>query len=373
MKTPIRKAMSSLAIRNYRLYFVGQIVSTCGNWMQQIAVAWLVLNLTGSAFDLGVAMAMQTVPYLLIGPWGGLIADLLPKHRLIITTQFLQIFPPLVWWVLTDTGAIRIWMVYVIVFMRGLVNVVDNPARQSFITEIVGTDRIVNAVSLNASVVQAGRLIGPMIASVVIATIGLSFCFLLNAGTFAFTVATLIAMRAKELLPAPRAARGRGQLRAALADVRRKPELRIPLILMAIVGFLAFNFGVVLPAIARFTFHGTATTYAFMATALGAGALGGAIASGMRTRVTPRFVALAAIALGGTLGVASAASNLWIAVIALVFVGAAMILFSASVQATLQLSAAPEMRGRIVSLYQMVYAGTTPLGALVVGALAARA
>ena len=362
--------MSSLSIRNYRLYFLGQIISTCGNWMQQIAIAWLVLDLTHSPFALGVATAMQAAPYLLIGPWGGLLADRVPKQKLLVVTQLLQVIAPLALWALSDGDVIRIWMVYAIAFARGVLNTVDNPARQSFVAEIVGKDHIVNAVSLNASVIQAGRLIGPAIASAVIATIGLSFCFLLNAGTFVFMAVMLLAMRAEQLLPAPRAPRGRGQFRAALTEVRRTPELRIPLVLMAVVGLLAFNFAVVLPAIARYTFHGTATTYALMAIAVGLGALAGAIVSATRTMVTARFVALASTAFGLTLAAASAADSLWLTLVALVFVGTTMVTFSASVQASLQLKAAPEMRGRIMSLYQMLFAGTTPLGAIVVGALA---
>ena len=371
MNLSFRQAAGSLSIRNYRLYFFGQIVSMCGSWMQQIAIAWLVLDLTGSAFALGLAAALQSVPYLLVGPWSGLLVDRVSKRKLLVVTQVMQVLVPLALWALTESGAITIWLVYGLVFARGALNTVDNPARQSFVAEMVDADHLVNAVSLNASVTQAGRLVGPAIAAAVIATLGLGFCFLLNAATFVFMVVMLLLMRARELRPAPRAARGPGQFRAALGEVRRKPELRIPLLLMAVIGLLAFNFAVVLPAIARFTFHGTATTYALMANALGIGALAGAVVAGMRTTVTTRLVAVAATAFGITLTAAAAAASLPVSLVALVFAGAAMVTFSASVQASLQLAAAPEMRGRIVALYQMVFTGTTPLGALVVGALAA--
>jgi MFS family permease len=373
MKIGLPRAFASLAVRNYRLYFFGQTLSTAGNWMQNVAMAWLVLRLTGSSFALGATTALQTAPYLVIGPWGGLIADRLPKRKLLIGTQVCQVIPPMFLWALTETGAIQIWMVFVLVTFRGVVQTMDNPARQSIVTEIVGPERVVNAVSLNASITQTGRLIGPAIAAVVIATIGLSFCFLLNAISFVCMVAFLLAMHADELLPAPPLAKGAGQVRSALALVRRQENLRVPILTMGMVGLLAFNFTVVLPAIAKFTFHGTATTYALMANALALGALVGALVAGIRSVITTRLVAASATIFGVTLAVAAAADSLPLALVALIAVGAASTTFQTAVQATVQLNAAPEMRGRILSLYQVVYQGTTPIGALIVGALAATA
>ena len=366
----IRFALRSLSIRNYRLYFLGQVVSVSGSWMQQVAIAWLVLRLTGSAFALGVTTALQTLPYLFLGPWGGLVADRVSKRRLLICTQLAQVIPPVILWVVAERGAAQIWMVYVLVVFRGVINTFDNPARQSFVTEMVGRDRIVNAVSLNASIIQAGRLIGPAIAAVVIATLGLAPCFILNALTFLFMVGMLLLMRPAELTPAPVLPRRKGQLREGLAVAARTPELRVPLGMMAVVGLLAFNFTVVLPAVARFTFGGSATTYALMVNFLAVGALGGALVSGTRTSVTQRMVAWSSVAFGVALGAAAVVDDLAVFLVAMIAVGAASVLFSASVQSSLQLAAAPEMRGRILSLYQLVYMGTTPLGALVVGALA---
>jgi predicted MFS family arabinose efflux permease len=363
--------LRSLRVRNYRLYFAGQVVSTSGNWMQQIAIAWLVLQLTNSAFALGMSTALQSAPYLAIGPWGGLIADRYDKRRLLIVTQCLQIAPPMLLWLLTASGGIRVWMVYALVAGRGLVNTVDNPARQSFVAEMVGDDHLVNAVSLNASVTQAGRLIGPAVATAVIAIAGLATCFLLNALTFLAMAVVLLAIRPDQLRPADRAAKGAGQLRAAFSVVRRETAIRVPLTSMAVIGLLSFNFTVVLPALARFTFHGTAATYALLANALGLGALAGALVTGMRTTITPRFVALSAVVFGIALTAATAADDLGLALPAMAAVGAASVTFSSAVQACLQLAAAPEMRGRILGLYQLVYQGTTPFGALLIAALAA--
>lgn len=370
MSERLGRAFTSLHVRNYRLYFFGQLVSISGTWMQQIAIAWLVLRLTNSAFTLGLTTALQTLPYLFVGAWGGLLADRLPKRRLLLLTQTAQLGPPVALWALTETGSTRMWMVYVVVFARGLVNTVDNPARQSFVAEMVGVDRVVNAVSLNASVQQGGRLFGPAAAAAVIAAFGLGPCFFVNALTFVFMIVMLLLMRPQELSPAPITVRGKGQLRAGLALVARTSELRVPLLMMAVVGLLSFNFNVVLPSVARFTYHGTATTYALMMNFLAGGALVGALVSGTRTAVTRKTVSWSAFAFGAALGVAAAVDNLWVALTALIFVGATSVTFSASVQSALQLAVEPEMRGRVISLYQIVYMGTTPLGALIVGALA---
>jgi MFS family permease len=352
------------------LYFVGQTISTSGNWMQQIAVAWLVLKLTNSPFALGLATAAQQGPYLLLGAWGGLIADRLPRRRVLICTQVLQMIAPTVLGVLYVTGAVRLWMVFALSIARGTVNAIDNPARQTFVAELVGRDRLVNAVSLNASIVQAGRLLGPAVAALIIATLGLGPCFFLNALSFLGMLLVLFLMRPSEFVAGSITTAGKGQLRAGFAYAARTRALRVPLLLMAFVGLFSFNFTVVLPAVARFTFHGTATTYALLMNFLAVGALGGAIATGARIAVTPRVTAWASVGLGAALGLASMSSSLDLVLPAMIAVGAASVIFSASIQATLQLSVIPEMRGRILALYQVLYQGTTPIGAILVGWLA---
>jgi MFS family permease len=360
-------------VRNYRFYFCGQIVSIAGSWMQVVAMAWLVLRLTGSAFDLGVTTALQTAPYLFFSMWGGLVADRVSKRRLLLCTQLLLAVPPFVLWTLNETGALRIWMVWGLLLFRGVVNSFDNPARQSFVNEMVGPERIVNAVSLNASVMQAGRLLGPAVAAVVIATAGLAPCFLLNGASFLVMVAVLLLMRPSELTPAPAAPRGRRLLREGFRYAVRTPELRLPLGMMAIVGLLAFNFTVVLPAVARFAFDGDATTYALMVNFLAVGALAAGLLSSTRTTVSSRMVAWASVGFGLALGVSALLDDFVVFLVAMSIVGFASVLFSASVQSLVQLAAPAEMRGRILSLYQIVYMGTTPLGALLVGGLAATA
>jgi MFS family permease len=291
----------------------------------------------------------------------------------LICTQLAQTVPPVLLWALTASGNIEIWMVYAISLTRGVINVFDNPARQSFVPEMVGLDRVVSAVSLNASVIQAGRLIGPALAAVIIATLGLAPCFFLNALTFVFMVAMLLLIRPSELKPSPITPRGPGQLREGIRVALHTSDIRVPLVMMGVVGLLAFNFQVVLPALARFTFHGTATTYALMMNFLAAGALCGALAVGTRTVVTRRTVSWAALAFGVALGVAGIVDDLKIALLAMIAVGGASVAFSASVQSAVQLAAEPEMRGRVLSLYQILYQGTTPLGSVLTGWLAATA
>ncbi len=370
MRAKLARVFAPLGVRNYRLYVIGQVASVSGNWMQQIAVAWLVIKLTNSPLALGIATAAQQAPYLVFGPWGGLLADRLSTRRLLITTQLAQMVAPIALFALYTSGTIQIWQVYVLVMIRGLVNTVDNPARQTFVAELVARDHVVSAVSLNASVTQAGRLLGPAAAAIVIATLGLGPCFLLNAASFMVMAVLLLLMHPAELHPVTPGSRGGGQLRAGFAYAARTPALRIPLLLMAVVGLLSFNFTVVLPSVADFTFHGNATTYALMMNFLAAGALTGAVSSGTRTAVTPRAASWAAVSFGVALGFAAVSPTLHVMLGALVLVGATSVLFSASVQASLQLAVDAEMRGRVLSLYQILYQGTTPVGAILVGWLA---
>jgi MFS family permease len=363
----IRRSLSSLSVPNYRRYFAGQVVSLSGTWMQTIAEAWLVLRLTGSGVALGVATALQFTPMLLAGAWGGLLADRMPKRRLLTITQSAMALPAFTLWALTASGDVKLWMIYALVFARGAVNAVDNPARQAFVSEMVGRERVVNAVSLNSVLVQTARIVGPALAALVIATAGVATCFLLNALSFGFLIGALRRMDPRQLHRAPIARRGPGQLRAGLAVVRRTPELRLPLLLMAIVGTLSFNFSVVLPLLARYTFAGSASTLALLFSAMGVGAVVGALINGARGATSLRLVARAAAAFGIGLAAVALAPSLDVALVALLLVGAASITFAATVNSSLQLAAPPELRGRVMALYAVVFLGSTPIGGPLVG------
>jgi MFS family permease len=258
-------------------------------------------------------------------------------------------------------------MVYVLVFVRGSVNAVDNPTRQSFVTEMVGSERVVNAVGLNSALIHAARIFGPAGAGAVIATVGVAPCFLLNALTFAAMIVALRRMDARQLQPAPIASRRRGALRATLRHVASTPALAVPLAMMALVGTLGFNFQVILPLLASFTFDGGASAYTALAVSMAAGALIGSLFTGSRPAVSNRFLIAAAIAFGALATAAAAAPTLLVEAIVLVPLGAASVSFAAGANASLQLAAEPQMRGRVMALYSMVFLGSTPIGGPIAG------
>jgi MFS family permease len=366
----LQRTFTSLRVPNYRRYFAGQIVSISGNWMQNIAAMWLMVQLTGNGVSVGLTAGLQFLPILLFGAWGGLLADRIPKRALLTCTQAAMIVPTLGLFALTETGVVRPWMVLSLVVVQGAINAIDNPARQAFVVEMVGSDRVVNAVALNSVIVHSSRIIGPALAGVVIALIGVGPCFLLNSLSFLAMIVALRLMDPRELT-APRVAeRKPGELRSALRYVGSTPELLIPLAMMAVVGTVSFNFQVLLPLLADFTWHGDAGTYAALTAAMGVGSVCGALAAGARGRVTPRLLISAALAFGTAELLVAAAPSLPLQVIALLPLGAASVTFAAGVNSSLQIAVEPHMRGRVMALYSVVFLGSTPIGAPLVGWLA---
>lgn len=370
MSAALRRSVASLAIPNYRRFFAGQAVSVSGNWMQNVAAMWLVLHLTGSGTMVGLTAAAQFLPLLLFGAYGGLLADRMPKRRLLTVTQALLAVPPFLLFLLVVTGSVEAWMVVALVFAGGVVTAIDNPVRQSFVVEIVGADRVVNAVSLNSVLVHSSRIAGPGAAAAIIVLGGVGPCFLLNAVSYVVMIVALLRMDPRTLQPAPPASRERGQLRAALRYVAATPGLRLPLAMMAAIGTLSFNFPTILPLLAKFTFDGSAVTFAALTTALALGSIAGALAIGSRGRVDDRFLIGSALAFG-TLTLAAAASPTFgVMLVALALTGVASVSFAAGTNSAVQLTAAPEMRGRVMALYSIVFIGSTPIGAPIVGWLA---
>ncbi|HWA55560.1 MAG TPA: MFS transporter, partial [Solirubrobacterales bacterium] len=273
MSAGLKRSFSSLSVPNYRRYFAGQLVSLSGTWMQTVAALWLVLSLTGSGLAVGLTTALQFLPMLLFGAWGGLLADRFPKRKLLMVTQALMALPALGLFAVTLAGVAAPWMVFLAVFAMGAVNAVDNPTRQSFAIEMVGADRVVNAVSLNSVIVQSARILGPAFAGLLIAGLGVVPCFAVNVLSFGAMIFALWGMDAAQLRSAPPAEHEPGAIRAALRYVRATPELAVPLALMALVGTLGFNFQVVLPLLARFSFEGGAGVYAALVSAMGIGSV----------------------------------------------------------------------------------------------------
>lgn len=370
MTAAIRHSFNSLEVPNYRRYFAGQLISLAGTWMQTVAAIWVILTLTDSGVAVGLTTALQFLPMLLIGAWGGLLADRIPKRRLLIATQALMAIPAIGLFAVTATGVVTPWMVYLAVFAMGSVNAIDNPTRQSFVIEMVGPDRVVNAVSLNSVIVQAARIVGPAIAGILIATVGVVPCFGLNALTFVAMIFALWKMDPSRLQAAPVAPREPGAIRAGLRYVRATPELLVPLALMALVGTLGFNFQVVLPLLAKFSFESGAMTYASLVTAMAVGSIAGALVNGHHGRTGPRLIAGGALAFGASALLAAAMPSLALEVVMLALLGAASVTFAATINSTLQLAVTPEMRGRVMALYSVVFLGSTPIGAPLAGWLA---
>ncbi|MDQ6748285.1 MAG: MFS transporter [Candidatus Dormibacteraeota bacterium] len=362
-----RVTFASLSIPNYRRYYGGQAISLIGTWMQMTAQSWLVLTLTHSSIWLGVMIALQTVPVLILGPYGGVIADRVDKRRLMVALQSAMGIQALVLGLLTVTGTVTLAEIGVLAALLGVNNAFENPARQSFMLELVGPEHLRNAVSLNSVLVNAARTIGPAVAGILIATVGDGVCFLFNAASFVAVVASLIRLDDTGLSPSHPSPRARGQLREGLRYVRDTPQLAVPLFMMGIAGCLTYEFQVTLPVMADRGLGVGATGFGFMTAAMGLGAVIGGLLVAARGRTGLRPLVLAASGFAVALALATIAPSLDLELFALALTGGASISFMATGNSTLQLNAAPEMRGRVMSLWFVAFQGSTPIGGPVVG------
>jgi MFS family permease len=365
-----RRMFRSLRVRNYRLFFFGQLVSLTGTWMQQVGQDWLVLRLTDRALPLGITLALQFAPMLVLGAWAGVVADRLDKRRLLLATQAAMASLALVLGVLTATGAIRLWMVYGLALLLGCATAFDMPTRQAFVSEMVGPDRVTNAIGLNSAVFNSARVVGPAVAGVLIAAVGIAPAFLINAASYLAVIAGLLAMDPARLHRLPLVDRAEGQVRAGLRYVWANPVLRSTIALVAVVGALGLNYRVALPLLARFTFGGDASAYGALASIMAAGAVVGSLAAARRGRPS-RTLLLGSVAVFGALSFAAAAAPTLLAeAVVLAPLGVASMTFLATANSTLQLASSPEMRGRVMALYGLVFLGSTPLGGLLGGWMA---
>jgi MFS family permease len=367
VRSSARTTFAALGIPNYRRYIGGQSVSLIGTWMQSVAQSWLVLQLTDSGTALGLVVALQTLPVLLLGPYGGVVADRVDKRRLMIGLQSVMGVLALALGLLTITGLVQLWQVFLLAFLLGLNNCFENPARQSFILEMVGPEHLRNAVSLNSVMVNVARAVGPAVAGIVIAVGGTGICFLLNAASFVAVVVSLMSLDRSRLQPSPPAARAPGQLREGLAYVRRTPELAVPLLMMALVGCLAFEFQIVLPVVARQTFSGGSESYGLITAAMGAGAVVGGLLVAGRGRTGAKAMVRNALLFGGALVLAAAAPSLPVELVAIAVVGGMSVAFQSTGNSTLQLAASPSMRGRVMALWAVAFLGSTPIGGPIAG------
>jgi MFS family permease len=358
---------SSLKIRNYRLYYTGQVISTSGTFMQSIAQAWLVLKLTDSGTALGVVTALQYLPLLFLSPYGGLIADRFSKRTILYLTQSILGVLALILGVLVATGWVTLWSVYLLGFCLGLVSMVDNPVRQSFVVEMVGEAELRNAVTLYSTLVNLARVIGPAIAAAIIAAFGLAPCFVINGISYAAVVIMLVRMNPAELRASPPVARSKGQLRQGFQYMLSHPVLRNALLMMAIIGTLTFEFQVSLPLIARFTFHGNAGSYALLSSAMGIGAVAGGLFIAAQKTISPDRLVRAALPFGLTVLAAAFMPSLSLTVVAMVLAGATSIAFISLGNSLLQLESAPQMRGRVMAFWSIAFLGSSTIGGPIIG------
>jgi len=359
--------MASLSHRNYRLFFFGQLVSQGGTWMQTVAQSFLVLGLTHSGTQLGLTTAARFLPVLLFGQAGGLFADRADKRRVLYVTQASAGLLAAAFAVLTGTHEMRLWTVYVLALALGFVNVFDNPARQSFISELVPPDDLPNAVTLNSVSMNIARVFGAALGGVVAAAFGLVLCFGLNAVSFGAVLASLAVMRAADLFPARRITREPGQIRQGLRYVRGTPELLIPLVMIAVIGALAWEFPVSLPLMASKVFGGGAAAYGVMASVMGVGAVAGGLVAAGRGRPRVTALCLSAVGWGIAILLAAVAPTMPLELAALLFVGYGSITFNSMAKTVLQLAAKPTMRGRVMALWGLAWLGSTPIGGSIIG------
>jgi MFS family permease len=362
-----RRTFSSLSNSNYRKFFFGQTTSLIGTWMQTTAQSWLVFTLTHSATDIGFVVALQTLPVLILGPYGGVIADRVDKRRLMIGLQSMMGLQAAALAILSILHVVTYLDVCLLAVVLGLNNAFENPSRQAFVLEMVGPDNLRNAVSLNSTMNNVARAVGPAIAGVLIAWVGEGWCFALNSVSFIAVVASLIAMDRSTLNPSKPTVRAKGQLLEGFRYVAKTPKLAIPLAMMALVGMLAYEFQVTLPIVAGKVFHGSSATYGLLLAAMGAGAVIGGLWTAARGKTGSRALSRAALVFGICMTFAALAPFLGIEFFAIAVVGFASVTFLAMANSTLQLNTEPQMRGRVMALWAVAFMGSTPIGGPVIG------
>jgi predicted MFS family arabinose efflux permease len=361
-----RGTFRALSSRPFRLYFAGQVASASGTFVQQTAIGWLVLRLTGSAAELGLVLAVGGVPSLLFGPWGGTVADRVNLRRLLIVTQTVYGGLAGVLWALAVAGKASVVAIVAISVAGGVVQIVDSPARQAFVGSLVQPEDLSSAVSLNGVVMNSARVVGPALAGVLIVTIGTTPCFAVNALSYLAVIAALVLLR--PLRPAARR-RATGGVREGLRYAASRQQLWLPLVMMLLVGLLAFNFPVILPVLASRTFHGNGGTYGLLTTMLSVGSVAGSLGVGFIRHPRRPYLLTAALAFGVFLAATAGAPDVAVACLTLLATGAAAFSFVTLCSTTLQLHSSPAYRGRIMALWVYVYIGTTPVGSIITGAI----
>jgi MFS family permease len=376
MARRLGRGFRALQVRNYRLFWIGQLISQSGSWMQRTAQDWLVLQLTHSPFALGLVTALQFLPVLLLSLVGGVITDRWPKHRLVIITQVAALVQAAVFAVLVAAGVIQLWHVYVLALLQGVIIAIDNPVRQTFVVELVGRENLINAVALNSMLFNGARIVGPALAGLMIASAsstlaGIALVLFANAVSFVAVLAGLVMIDPGQLWAAPPSPGGNmvARLLEGLAYVWRTPAVMLIMIVVAAIGTFGYNFSVVLPLLSGFVLHTDAAGFGGLSAFLGFGSLVGALSTAYTRQVTVRRLIAGSLIFSILLGAVAASTSFALSGALLVALGFAGILFSTSANTLLQLTVPDALRGRVLSLYMLLFAGSTPIGGLLIGSL----
>ncbi len=370
LKQLSEQTFSSLKIRNYRFYFIGQGLSQVGSWMQIVALGWLVLVLTGSGTQLGAILAFRFFPQLFGGPFGGIFADRYSKRHVLLVTQLASALVALAMAALVFGQLMTVWMLYAFALILGVINLFDNPTRQAFVHEMVGPEHLRNAVTLNSTAANLARAVGPMIAGSLIAGIGIAACYFANAISFLAVIAMLVAIRPEELHKESAARKDSGHILEGLRYAAKTPLVRNILIVMALIGTLAYEFQVSLPLLAELVFESGATGYAALLSAMGAGSVLGGLIAASRAQVAPHEFVMSALLFGVSIVVTAFMPSLPFAVLGMFFVGLFSINLTSVGNTMVQLASSPEVRGRVMSLWSMAIFGSTFIGAPAIGYIA---
>jgi MFS family permease len=358
--------------RDFRCFWLGQVVSNTGTWMQAIAQAWLVLRLTDSPLALGGLTMLQALPVLLLGLFGGVIADRFPKRKLLLFTQSMMLLQALALGILTLTGQIQLWQLYALALCLGTLNALDNPTRQTLVAELVPTSELPNAVALNSLSFNTSRLLGPALGGLTIAAVGVAGCFFLNAASFLGVVVSLLLIKARP--GAPTADRRRGavilQVREGLRYALTTPDVLFVVILMSAIGCFGYNFQTILPLIAEYVLKADAASFGLLTSSMAVGSVASALLMASRGRVTRRRIFVGAAGFSLLLASVPFASSWSVLIPLLIALGAFSILFGSGANVHLQTVTPPALRGRVMSIYTLLFLGSTPIGSMVVGTLA---
>ncbi|WP_421120476.1 MFS transporter [Aquihabitans daechungensis] len=367
LHTAASDTFRSLAHRNFRLFFAGQLISQTGTWLSMVTQTLLVLNLTDSGVALGLLMAFQFGPMLLLGAWAGAIADRSDKRTMLITLQAMAMAQSFVLGVIVLTGAASVPAIYALAAVQGVITAFDNPVRRSFVVEMVPATDLPNAVSLNSAVMTGSRVLGPAIAGALVLTVGYGWPFIIDGLSYTAVIGGLLMMRPNELFRSPPTPHRKGQVRQGLRYIRSEPNLLVPLIMMALIGTFAFNFQVTVPLLVDGPLSGGTGTFTLLFSVLSLGSLIGALATARRSRVTPQQLINAAAAFGVAMVLLAISPSLGVAFPVSVLLGLASIAFMTTSTAIVQLLAGPEYRGRVLAIQAMVFLGSTPIGGPIVG------